>query len=260
VTVLTWRDLLDRRQPLDRPVRLTIGVFDGLHVGHRKLMSAITGGPPEVLPLVLTFRRSPALSMDPGGFPGCILSFDQKLCRMDALGVGAVVAIDFSDELSTLSGKAFVGILRENLTIQRIVAGENFRFGKSRTAGTDDLKEMLSDTGTEVLVSEPVLWHGSAVSSSRVRSAIRRGDLADARDMLAAEYCLDLRGVPSRSMPGGSLRIRRADLRQVIPAAGEYAVRCQGAGGPRAGACVVTDSDLTLHAADCDNLSTATFV
>ena len=87
MTTLAWADLIAHRPPLDLPVRLTIGVFDGVHVGHRRLFSAITGGGPDTLSLVMTFSRSPVVVRSPDSFPGSILTYRQKVERIGSLGV-----------------------------------------------------------------------------------------------------------------------------------------------------------------------------
>ena len=259
MTVMTWDELIARTPPLDKPVRLTVGVFDGLHLGHRRLMEGIVDGPAEELSLVITFRDSPALRLMPGSFPGFILSYPQKLDRLASLGVAAVAAIDFSEELSNLSGKAFIGLLRENLTIQKIVVGKNFRFGKNRSSGTGDLKEMLSDSGIEIEVTEPVSWGGGMVSSSRIRAALGRADFADARSMLASDYAIDLEGIAAERVDADAVRIRRADISQVVPPEGEYAVRCEGSSGAAAGRLLVGREWLTIFAAACGGVTTVFF-
>ncbi|MGO9307492.1 MAG: hypothetical protein ACLQDL_00540 [Spirochaetia bacterium] len=257
MTVLTWADLLHRRPPLDRPVRLSVGVFDGLHVGHRRLLAEITCGGDDVLPVVITFSRNPLVVRFPEAFPGAILTYRQKMERIGGLGVHAAVVIDFSEEMSNLSGEAFVRLLRENLTIQRIVVGQNFRFGKKRISGTDDLKEMLSETGIEVHVTEPVLRGGSMVSSSRIRAAIRGGALGEAREMLECPHALDLRDVPRAPSNGSVLRIPRSEIIQVLPPNGEYAVSSEGTAGTASGICRVSEDSLTLAA---ENSGVATLV
>ena len=249
--IMSWDDLTARTPPLDRPVRLTVGVFDGLHLGHRRLIDKIVAGPADALPLVLTFRGSPALRFAPGTFPGFILSYPQKLDRLASLGVGAVVAIDFSEELSNLSGKAFISLLRENLTIRKIVVGQNFRFGKSRSSGTDDLKEMLSDSETEVTVTEPVHWGGGIVSSSRIRAALGKAEFIDVRSMLGAEYAIDLEGVASERVDADTVRVSRADVSQVVPPEGSYAIRCKGPWGACAGRLLVSRDSLSIFAGVC---------
>jgi riboflavin kinase/FMN adenylyltransferase len=151
--------------------------------------------------------------------------------------------------MSNLSGKAFIGLLKENLTIEKIVVGYNFRFGKGRNAGTDVLKEMLSDTGTDVQVTEPVFWGERVVSSSRIRTTIQEGDFSEAEAMLAAAYGLDLRGVPVRTDGRGRLHYAKSDLQQVLPRQGVYAVDCGEAAG-RPGELTVGEEFLTLAVPD----------
>ncbi len=229
MTVLTWADFAERRARLDKPVALTIGAFDGLHLGHRSLIAAITAGPPEILPLVITFSRNPALVLGRGEFPGLILSHRQKLERLAALGVGAVAVVDFSEELSKLSGRVFIGLLRENLVIRTIIVGYDFRFGKDRDTDAGGLEQMLRGSGTEVRVMGPVLHRGSAVSSSRIRKSIQAASFAEAREMLSVDHSLDLRGLPVMRQSGVSLIPRKA-MTQVLPLAGRYAVTCTGGG------------------------------
>jgi riboflavin kinase / FMN adenylyltransferase len=259
VTVYSWEDVTAHAPPFDRPVRLTIGVFDGLHVGHRRLMEGITAGAGSALPLVLTFRQSPASYLAPHTFPGLILTLDQKMSRLAGLGVGAAVVIDFSSEMSNLPGKAFVGLLREHLTIQKIVVGYNFRFGKNRDSGNDDLRDMLSDTSIDVQVTEPVSRGATLVSSSRIRGAIRDGDLAEAKAMLLAPYALDLRGIPLRPSGHGRFSLLRRDTAQVLPRAGEYPVLCAGSSGERPGVLHVGAESLVIATGARGDITTVLF-
>lgn len=107
------------------------------------------------------------------------------------------------------------------------------------------MKEMFSDTGIEVLVIEPVLRGGSMVSSSRIRAAIRAGDLGEARQMLTAGHAIDLRGIGKR-ITTGTVRVSRGDIAQVLPPEGEYAVAFDGPSGTRPGQCTIDDDSLTL--------------
>lgn len=197
--------------------------------------------------------------LDPAHFPGLILSYRQKLARLADVGVGAVVEIDFSGEMSNLSGKAFIGLLRENLTIEEIVVGYNFRFGRAREAGSGDLKEMLVDTGIELRVTDPVLRGREIVSSSRIRKTIQDADFAETRAMLLADYSLDLRGVGCRPDGAGVVSIRRSEIEQVLPHPGRYRVDCE-AGGRRSPAELAIGADsLTLDAGGIMNPAAITF-
>jgi riboflavin kinase/FMN adenylyltransferase len=257
--ILPWKELAEKKSGVEGPVRLTIGVFDGVHIGHRKLIRGIVGGSSDALPMVVTFRQSPVLLVSPGTFPGFLHTYEQKMSLLESLGVAAVVVIDFSEEMRNLSGKAFIGLLKENLTIQRVIVGQNFRFGKSRISGTEDLKEMLSDTGIEVQVTEPVLWDERIVSSTRIRSSIARGDFAGARSMLTTDYALDLRGVPGDAEGSGRRVIARSALSQVVPQPGSYAVTCIGKSGAQPGHIDMREDSLTLTTRECNDVTMALF-
>jgi FAD synthase len=249
--VLTWEDFTERRVRLDRPVGLTIGTFDGLHLGHRSLISAIAADSKAALPLAIAFNRNPALLLGKGEFPGLLLSHRQKLERLEALGVGAVAVVDFSEELSKLSGRVFVGLLRENLVIRTIVVGYNFRFGRDRDTDAGGLEQMLRGSGTEVRVTGPVLHRGSVVSSSRIRKTIQEASFAEAREMLSTDHSLDLRGLPVTRQGLVSLIARKA-VTQVLPRAGRYTVTCmRGASGAACnGELTVGEDSLALACAE----------
>jgi riboflavin kinase / FMN adenylyltransferase len=257
--VVDWNELTPGGRLKNRRVRLTIGVFDGLHMGHRRLIKGVVEGPGDVLPLVITFRDSPVWVLSPDSFPGLILSSAQKISRLDALGIGAVVLIDFSSEMSNLSGEAFIALLKENLAIEKIVVGSNFRFGRGREAGPGDLKEMLSDTGTEVQVTEPVLWGDRVVSSSRIRKTIQEASFSETGAMLAAAYAIDLRGVRADRSGAHAIRVGRNELKQVLPRVGRYPVTCQGETGLAAGEVEIRETCLILDSPVADTATSIIF-
>jgi riboflavin kinase / FMN adenylyltransferase len=256
VIVTTWPDFLAERTSAggslrERRARLTIGVFDGLHLGHRRLMAAVTepgaAGSGRPLSVVVTFRRPPGLVLGRADVPGLILSLPQKLLRMAALGVGAAVLIDFSDEIGTLSGREFIDLLRGRLAIERIVVGPNFRFGKNRDADVHDLEAMLAATPTAVEVIEPVSLGGEIVSSSRIRRSVREGAMDAAAAMLGAPHELDLADVAVRRETPCVLRISRADVPQVLPAEGTYPVTGRSAGAAVLGALEATEESIVVR-------------
>jgi riboflavin kinase / FMN adenylyltransferase len=223
------------------------------------LIQSVVEGTPEALPVVITFRESPALVLAPQSFPGLILSQAQKLSRLESLGVRAAVLIDFSSEMSNLSGEAFIALLKENCAIVKLVVGTNFRFGRGREAGPDDLKEMLADTGTEVQVTEPVLWGDKVVSSSRIRKTIQEASFSEAHAMLAVPYGLDLTGVQRDRIGAHAVRVARSDVKQVLPKAGRYRVTCTGETGPDRGEIEIRESFLTLDTPAPNGTTTVIF-
>jgi FAD synthase len=256
VIVASWEELLAGRTAAgdalrDRPARLTIGVFDGLHLGHRRLMEAITAGAGDAaegpLPVVITFRRPPGQVLTKSAEPGLILSLQQRLLRFALLGVGAVVLIDFSEELSTLAGREFIDLLRGRLAIERIVVGPNFRFGRNRDADVRDLDAMLEGSPTTVQVVEPVSLGGSVVSSSRIRRSVRAGRLDEAAAMLTVPHEVDLAGVRVVRGERGALSMRREDVPQVLPQAGTFAVTGRSAEGGVPGTLTAAEESVVVR-------------
>jgi riboflavin kinase / FMN adenylyltransferase len=257
----TWENLISGGYRFPDPVSLTIGVFDGVHLGHRKLLSEVISGPG--ISLVVTFAESPALVLSRGSFPGPIMTFRQKLRTLEALGVEATVSIDFSEQLSRLSGKAFIALLKENLSIRKVAVGYNFRFGRDKDADADALRKMFSRPETEVSVTEPILYKGSAVSSSRIRACIREGALGEARAMLGAAHSLDLRDVhPLPHCDGDSriMRIRKIDIRQCLPDKGSYPVSCEAETAAVSGQLTVREDVVELELEACGKITKAIFL
>jgi riboflavin kinase/FMN adenylyltransferase len=245
--IVSWTELVSGRVSIQGSVRLTIGVFDGLHLGHRKLMAAISEKSEVAAPVVVTFRASPAMMLGSGSVPGLILTYAQKLSRLESMGIRTVVVIDFSEEMSKLPGPTFLGLLRENLSIEKLIVGSNFRFGRNRETDTGDLREMLFDTGIELHLVEPVLHRGEVISSSWIRKSIQEAFFSEAREMLAAPYSLDLRGLRARREGKGILAMDRSEIGQVLPSGGEYGVQYTAADGSRgSGVLEINGGSITL--------------
>jgi riboflavin kinase/FMN adenylyltransferase len=209
--------------------------------------------------VVVTFRHPPGHLLGRADVPGLILSLPQKLRRLAALGVGAAVLIDFSDEISTLPGREFIALLRGRLAIERIVVGPNFRFGKNRDADVHDLQAMLAASPTTVQAIEPVLLGGEIISSSRIRRAVREGALDEAATMLGAPHELDLVGVTTVREGAGNLRISRTEMPQVLPAAGAYAVTGRSPQGAVPGTLEAAEESVVVRLAHEAEITAVTF-
>jgi len=222
MTVIGWEELLTRSRSLPGCVSATIGVFDGVHVGHQQLMRAIAADSAHATPVVVTFSDNPAAILHPDANKGNILSPRQKNAKMAALGVGAVVLIDFSLEFSTLTGKNFIGQLRNCLDLRKIVVGYNFHFGRNKDTDASGLARMLDGSGIEIEVIQPSLYDNEVVSSSRLRSAILEGRFSQARKMLAADYTIDLLEAEYAMRSGNVVEVPRYSLCQLLPKEGRY--------------------------------------
>ena len=228
--IISWRELTGSSYKFPGQVAATIGVFDGIHVGHQKLISAIVDNCAQATPAVLTFREHPARILRPDLPPDTILSPSQKNAKFMALGVRAVILIDFSHEFSKLTGRNFVQQLRSCLDLKKIVVGYNFHFGRNRDTDTSGLAHMLEGSGIEVEVIRPTMHMNEVVSSSRLRNAIREGRFSQARAMLAADYTIDLHTAAETRRTEDTVTILRSSLRQLMPKEGRYS------------ACLLTDT------------------
>jgi len=161
---------------------VTIGVFDGVHLGHQALLAETvhqaraTGAEAAVL----TFRRHPRTLLGGEG-PPTITSLEHRLLLLEKCGVDLVVALPFDEELRSTDAQAFLtDLLRTEMGARALVLGHDARFGKDRAGDAS----FARSRGWKVTVLEPVLVNGARVSSGAVRAAIAEGRLEDAARML----------------------------------------------------------------------------
>lgn len=227
--VLSWEEF-SRGFNLEKPLAATVGVFDGLHIGHRELIGRVFLHGASRTKTVFTFRENPKLVLRPSSFHGSLSSLDQKLEGLEALGLDLCVLIDFSGNFSKLAGKQFLSILRERGRLEYIAVGANFSCGYKLDTHAADIADFYAGLGIRAEVLDPVLWEGHPVSSSRIRMALIEGRLADAAAMFGRNYEIDLRGIEGRGGDDGSLVLARP-RGIVLPPEGEYEAEARGKGG-----------------------------
>jgi riboflavin kinase/FMN adenylyltransferase len=139
--------------------------------------------------------------------------------------------IDFSTRFSRLTGREFVDALCNGMALQSLVVGGDFRCGRGRDTDVNELQRLLAPIGVHVVAVPPVIAGGSAVSSTRIRAAVRDGDFAVTQDMMGRPFEVDLHTVSGEIAlsPTGSSGARRFALaadcvEQVLPAPGAYSV------------------------------------
>ena len=223
IRVVGWKELSEEKSPL-LPVALTIGTFDSLHVGHQRLIRGVVENGCGAIAAVCTFEQNPARVLGSRPFVGSILSFPQKIDKLEGLGVTLVVLIDFSIEISKLTGKSFLELLAGRLDVKKLVVGYNFHMGQGRDTNARELVGILTGSGTELEIVPATMYREEVVSSSRIRTLIQQGRLPEVKDMLKDDFRLDLREVNIQGQQG-SCRVRRSDIGQVLPRIGEYQVR-----------------------------------
>ncbi|MCE5313672.1 MAG: bifunctional riboflavin kinase/FAD synthetase [Armatimonadota bacterium] len=221
---------LENVDAADTECAVAIGVFDGVHWGHRAIFEQLLRIARErgLTSAALTFDRHPTEILSPTRAPQYISTLDQRIEMIESIGVDKVIVAEFNHELAGLSRDEFVNtILVNNLRARQVVVGSNFRFGKGREGDTRYLIEVASKVGIGVSIVPSVIVDGGPASSTRIRALISRGDVAEAAKLLGRRFAL--RGTVVRGQQiGRTLGFPTANLhvspRQVIPARGVYVV------------------------------------
>jgi riboflavin kinase/FMN adenylyltransferase len=211
-----------------KPTVVTIGNFDGVHVGHQKILRGVIERARglEAVSAVLTFFPHPARVLRPDVAPGLLETLPQRLKQFEALGIDAALVLKFDHDLAKLSAEEFAQkFLVETLRARAVLVGANFRFGHKQAGDVKLLEELGSQNGFAVEIVEPVLVDGRVVSSSAIRAAVREGNMEEARQMLGRPFAL---GGEIRSGTGTGRKLvvptlNLATEQETLPKNGVYA-------------------------------------
>lgn len=212
------------------PVFLAIGVFDGVHLGHRAVLEhtlrAAAAG--EGTAVALTFDPHPATVLRPLQAPALLTSTRHKLRLIGGLGFQHALVIDFNARFAATEAGDFVKELAGAARpLRQICVGEGWAFGKGRTGNLDLLRSLADSLGFEVIGLPAVAVDGTSVSSTSIRGAVEAGDLQLAGRLLGREFSVLGRVIAGRKM-GRTLGFPTANLRpesEQLPPNGVYAVR-----------------------------------
>ena len=225
---------------------VTVGAFDGIHLGHRALIdkTARRAAALGLSSVVLTFATHPAAVLRPERAPALLSTPDERAEAIAALGVDRLVLLPFNRAVADLTARQFVqSVLVGHLGIRHLVIGHDHALGRDRVGDAGELRRLGGEFGFDVTVVEPIrTGGGEAVSSSAIRAALADGDVRTAEAMLGRRYWLT--GVVVRGEGRGrQIGVPTANLSvpgdKMLPAAGIYAVRAWTGGGgtpgPRGG-------------------------
>jgi riboflavin kinase/FMN adenylyltransferase len=216
---------------------VTIGVFDGVHLGHQRIVSRALARAAELrLPVVaVTFDPIPEAVVSPDDAPALLTLVDRRLELLAGLGVDATYVIDFTPQFAELSAEEFVRlVLVERLRAVDVIVGENFRFGHRAAGNVDTLRALGGSVGfmvDTISLAHPAGAHTPAFSSTWIRARIAEGDVAGAASALGRPHRLE--GVVVHGdHRGRALGYRTANLdvppALAVPADGVYAGRLDG--------------------------------
>lgn len=170
------------------PSFLTIGNYDGIHLGHQAILKKLISesGSNNLLSSVMTFEPHPREFFSPKLAPKRIISLREKLEYFDELKIDQVFIVNFNDEFSRKSYLDFIEILKKNIQAKKIIIGNDFRFGKQREGNIDK----LIDSGVDVCVMNKIEYKGERVSSTIIRDSLAVGDLKRAAILLGRSYSI----------------------------------------------------------------------
>ncbi len=217
---------------LTRPCVATIGFFDGVHRGHRHLISAMTAVARErgLETTVITFDRHPREVLGGDYRPQMLSTYDEKMVLLAQTGIDNCVVIPFNERVAALSAHDFMlKILKECFSVSVLFVGYDNRFGRNRAESFDDYVAYGREMGIEVCCGEPFVIEGVKVSSSVVRAFLAGGEVEMAERCLGYSYSITGEVVEGEHV-GASLgfptaNIKPDDPRKLVPAPGVYGVR-----------------------------------
>jgi len=216
-----------------RGCALTIGTFDGVHLGHAAMIACLREharrlGVPATL---LTFEPTPREYLDPARAPARLTRLRERLPLLARAGVDRCIVLRFDEHLRTVRGVEFIErLLDKRLGARAVTVGHDFRFGFKGEADVTALREAAPAHGFELEVLDPVMVDGERVSSSGVREALAAGDLDRAARWLGRRYTMCGRVIEGERLgrklgyPTANLRLHRL----VSPLTGIFAVRVRG--------------------------------
>ena len=206
---------------------LTIGVFDGIHLGHQHLLNQLRDKAQVSgwLSGVVTFKTHPQAMLSPKKKLPWLNDLETKNDLIRDLGIDVIVALTFTPELAQLSAQEFVQLLKDHLKMRGLVIGPDFALGRGRQGNADQLRLLGQKMDFSVEVASPVMLDGEVVSSSAIRQALTQGNMKRAEKFLGRSFSLSGQVVPGDKR-GRVLGFPTANLdmkpEQALPSDGVY--------------------------------------
>jgi len=218
-----------------KPTALAVGNFDGLHLGHQQILRRVLerARQENCIAAVLTFYPHPTQVLRPADAPALLMTLDQRLAAIAAMGLDAALVIRFDAEFAKISPEDFVRRYAVDTMHARMVAvGANFRFGHRQAGDVNTLADLGKRWNFQVESIAPVVADGVVVSSTAIRKNLREGRMEEAARMLGRPYALEGEIRPGTGM-GRKFVVPTLNLsteQQLLPKLGVYATEVTVAG------------------------------
>jgi len=209
---------------------LTIGVFDGVHLGHKYLISQLKehARQQNLLSGVITFRQHPQEVLSPQTKLPFLTDLAKRTYLLKNEGVDAIITLSFTSELAQLSARQFVSLLKRYLRMRGLLIGLDFALGRNREGNPNALRTLGQNMNFSVIVIPHIIINGEVVSSTTIRKALADGDMKRVLNLIGHPFSLHGR-VTSGAGRGLELGFPTANLnidpKQALPAEGVYATR-----------------------------------
>ncbi len=177
----------------DRQTVVTIGTFDGIHLGHQEILRRVrrTSEETGLETVLITFHPHPRVVVSPDNVPLLLTTIEEKEKFIPDFFAGTVLVLDFNEELMNLSPEEFVNyVLIDMVGVKKLIVGYDHAFGKNRSGTITELKRLGDKFGFDVAVVGPVMVDNKAVSSSRIRRAMVEDRYPEALRLLGHDYAI----------------------------------------------------------------------
>ena len=209
---------------------ITIGVFDGVHIGHQAVIKKVVDRArrTELKSIVITFDQHPLKILDPRHFVPSLISLKHRIRLIKELGIDEVFVLKFNEKIASLSPERFIkDIAIKKLGAKEIIVGEDFSFGKGALAGVKKLGDIAKKYSIKLQIVKPVKKNSSVVSSTVIRRMISNGSIYEASQLLGRPFSI-LGTVVGGARLARKLGYPTANVNphhEVMPPSGVYAVK-----------------------------------
>ncbi len=210
---------------------VTIGNFDGVHIGHQKIFAQVIKKAQEIngTPIAITFEPHPVRILAPERGLKMITTFDDRVKLISASGIEVMICMNFTREFAKMEPDSFIkDILVDKIGVKWVIVGHNYAFGKGKKGTTSLLRRRGEKYGFRVKVVRYAKVYDDIVSSSRIRSLILRGRVCEASKMLGRAYHIEGTVIKGAGRGTSVLHTPTANIttfNELIPKEGVYAVR-----------------------------------
>jgi riboflavin kinase/FMN adenylyltransferase len=229
---VTWEEFLSNATERNGDgYAASIGSFDGVHLGHRRLLETLKerSHAAMVASVVITFRENPKRILRPDHYQGDISSLRQRLERLGGSGIDICVLIDYDRKFGAMTGTEFLDVLKERTGLLNLVMGQNAKLGMHAAMDSAQAIEYAKKLGIAAEIVPSLVLADRAVSSSRIRGAVISGSLAEAAELLGYPFELDIEGWKILETLGFR-KLESPQKTQIMPPKGRYAIEYAGQG------------------------------